>query len=192
TPGAGLQAEIVAATIAADGTVTVTFTMTDGSIPPVPVMPTGSTPADSDHARVRVTIARLDIDHETLEGNTSFSTDFPRYRNYITTTATGAFGSSPQPGYDSGGTFALADAATGTWTYTFKNRLPTDLNRSLTHTVGAQVERTFDGASLVANPVFDFVPDGGPLTKRELTTTAECNSCHGQLAVHGGGRREVR
>src|SRR5262249_35388756 len=134
----------------------------------------------------------LDIDHETLEGNTSFSTDFTRYRNYITTTAMGAFGSTPQPGYDSGGTFALANAATATWTYTFKRKLPTDLNRSLTHTVGPQAERAFNGASLVANPVYDFVPDGGAMTRRELTTTEECNSCHGQLAVHGGARREVR
>src|SRR5581483_8412677 len=71
--------------------------------------------------------------------------------------------------------------------------LPPGFPASETHTVGAQVERAFGGQTLVANPIFDFVPSGGAVTTtREVATTAECNTCHGRLEAHGGGRREVR
>jgi hypothetical protein len=72
--------------------------------------------------------------------------------------------------------------------------LPADLPRNLTHTVGAQSERTVAGTRYVANPISDdFVPDGSAVvTRREVTTTAQCNACHDPLALHGGGRREVK
>ena len=94
---------------------------------------------------------------------------------------------------DSGGTFTLVDAEAGTYTYTFSTMLPAGFPATLTHSVGAEIERTFQGEDLVANPIFDFVPAGGPVTTvREDTTTAQCNACHDPLALHGGGRREVR
>ena len=100
--------------------------------------------------------------------------------------------SSDQPGFDSGGSLGTTDPLTGTYAYTFKATLPAGFPAGLTHTVGAQISRTFGGESLVANPVFDFVPAGAPVTTvREVTTTAQCNGCHDPLEAHGGNRREV-
>lgn len=186
-PGAGLESAIVAATVAGDGTVTVDFTLTDAD--GVTVIPTTSSTDDPDEARVRFTIARLEVVTAT---SGSVTTDFTRYRNYITTTATGGGRTTDQPTFDGGGSLELLDGSIGLWRYTFGTMLPAGFPANLTHTVGAEIERTFDGADLVANPIFDFVPDGSPVTTvREVTTTAQCNQCHDPLALHGGGRREV-
>jgi len=200
-PGAGLTAQITAVTMNAQRAITVAFTLTDTAGNPVTPV-TGAT-SDPNKARARFTIARLETLNQTSQGLT---TTFTRYRNYITTHQTSPIThqSSDQPTFDSGGTLATVNAATGAYTYTFKNPLPAtvpDPNNgagtidpaALTHTVGAQIERTFSGASLAQNPIFDFVPAGGAVTTmREVTTTAQCNNCHDPLAVHGGGRREVR
>jgi OmcA/MtrC family decaheme c-type cytochrome len=184
TPAAGLVTAITNAAISAGGQLVVTFTLTDAA--GVAVVPTTASTSNPNQARVRFTIARLEVLDQTAEG---FTTTFTRYRNYIT----GSASSGSQPTYDTPGTFALVNAATGTWTYTFGKTLPADLPRNLTHTIGAQIERTVDDVRNVANPIFDFVPDGSAVTtRRELTTTAECNQCHNPLALHGGGRREVR
>ena len=177
-PGAGLQSQITGATVSAAGTVVVTFTLTDAA--GVPVTPVTAATSDPHQAQVRFTIARLELDAETERG---FTTTFTRYLNYNT----------PRPGYDSGGTLATVDSVAGTYTYTFETTLPAGFPAGLTHTVGGQVTRTFEGATLVANPVFDFVPAGGPVTTvREVTTTAQCNGCHDPLEAHGGTRREVK
>ncbi|HXJ33782.1 MAG TPA: OmcA/MtrC family decaheme c-type cytochrome [Candidatus Eisenbacteria bacterium] len=188
TPGAGLKSVITGVTISAAGQVVVTFTLTDTA--GVAVVPkTGST-SDPDTARVRFTIARIQVDMPSTEG---FSTTFTKYVNYITTHATSGSVSSDQPTFDSGGSVALVDAASGTWRYTFGKMLPAGFPGTLTHTVGAQIERTFEGEQLVANPTFDFVPAGGAVTTvREDTTTDQCNACHNPLQAHGGGRREVK
>ncbi|HLK10607.1 MAG TPA: OmcA/MtrC family decaheme c-type cytochrome [Candidatus Binatia bacterium] len=189
TPGAGLQASILAAAVSPAGVVTVTFQLTDGA--GVPIAPTTAATADPAKARVRFTLAHLDVDTSTVEGLTA---TFTRYRNYVLTTQTSPIthASSMQPTYDTKGTFAAVDAA-GTYTYTFATVLPSGFPAAETHTVGAQVERAFGGQTLVANPIFDFVPNGGAVTTtREVATTAECNTCHGRLEAHGGGRREVR
>jgi OmcA/MtrC family decaheme c-type cytochrome len=179
-PGEGLDAAITAASVGSDGIVVVTFRLTDGAgAPVIPVTGSTSNPAQ---ARVRFTIARLDVDVETSEGVTR---DFTRYRSYIVP-------SPGEPGYDSGGSLAAVDPAAGVYTYTFATTLPPGFPAGLTHTVGAQVQRTYAGESLVANPLFDFVPSGAPVTTvRQVTTTAQCNACHDPLAFHGGGRREV-
>jgi OmcA/MtrC family decaheme c-type cytochrome len=184
TPGAGLSATITAATIDAGGHVSVTLRLTDAA--GVTVVPRSGATSNPNEARVRFLIARLDTVDETATGVT---TTFTRYVNYITGSPAGG----NQPTFDSNGTFTLADAATGTWTYAFGKVLPADLPRSSTHTVGAQIERTVGGERFVANPTLDFVPDGtAVVTVREVTTTAQCNNCHDPLALHGGGRREVK
>src|SRR5262245_35533042 len=179
-PGAGLTSQITAATVNAQGVVTITFTLTDGE--GVPLTPSTSSTDDPRQARVRFTIAHLDVDTATTEGQT---TTFTRYRSYIVPTP-------GQPGYDSGGSLAALDAARGIYTYTFATVLPPGFPATLTHTVGGQVERNLGPRTLFANPLFDFVPAGGPVTTvRQVATTAECNGCHDPLAEHGGGRREV-
>src|SRR5262245_47435010 len=180
TPGAGLVSEITAATVNAQGVVTITFTLTDDA--GTPLVPSAASTSDPRQARVRFTIAHLDLDTATTEGQT---VTFTRYRNYIVP-------NPGQPGYDSGGSFAAVDQAHGIYTYTFATALPAGFPASETHTVGGQVDRTVGANTLRANPLFDFVPAGGPVTTtRQVSTTAECNGCHDPLAHHGGGRREV-
>jgi OmcA/MtrC family decaheme c-type cytochrome len=180
TPGAGLVSEITATTVSAQGVVTITFTLTDGA--GTALVPSTASTSDPRQARVRFTIAHLDVDTATTEGQT---VTFTRYRNYIVPTP-------GQPGYDSGGSLAAVDQARGIYTYTFATALPAGFPASETHTVGGQVQRAIGAQDLFANPLFNFVPAGGPVTTiRQVATTAECNGCHDPLAEHGGGRREV-
>src|SRR5262249_9298474 len=180
TPRAGVASEITAATVSAQGVVTITFTLTDDA--GTPLVPSTASTSDPRQARVRFTIAHLDVDTATTEGQT---VTFTRYRNYIVPTP-------GQPGYDSGGSLAAVDQARGIYTYTFATHLPDGFPASETHTVGGQVQRTIRAQNVYANPLFDFVPAGGAVTTvRQVATTAECNHCHNPLAEHGGGRREV-
>jgi hypothetical protein len=179
-PGAGLVSEITAATVNAQGVVTITFTLTDDA--GLPLIPSTASTDDARQARVRFTIAHLDVEPTTTEGIT---TTFTRYRSYIVPTP-------GQPGYDSGGSLGTLDAARGIYAYTFGTVLPAGFPAQVTHTVGGQVERTVNAQTLSANPLFDFVPAGGAVTTvRQVTTTGQCNGCHDPLAEHGGGRREV-
>jgi len=179
-PGAGLTSQITGATVSAGGVVTITFTLTDAE--GVPLVPSTASTSDPSQARVRFTIAHLDVDATTTESNT---VAFTRYRNYIVPTP-------GQPGYDSGGSLATVDAMRGIYTYTFATALPAGFPATATHTVGGQIERSLPTRTLYANPLFHFVPAGGAVsTVREVTTTAQCNGCHDPLAEHGGGRREV-
>jgi OmcA/MtrC family decaheme c-type cytochrome len=181
TPGAGLDARIVGASISPAGQVVITFHLSDTA--GTPVTPTTSSTSDPAQARVRFTLARIELDVQTAEPVT---TTFPDYVNYV-------LNSSGQPAYDTTGTFALVDPATATWTYTFATALPAGFPTAVTHTAGAQIERELNGVDLVANPVFDFVPNGTPVTTViEDTTTAQCNACHDPLTAHGNGRREVK
>jgi OmcA/MtrC family decaheme c-type cytochrome len=187
SPGAGLDAAILGATISSGGQVVITFRLADDA--GVPITPQTSSTSDPNRARVRFTLARIVPDVQTSNGVT---TTFPEYVNYITTHVTSGAVSSDQPTYDTTGTFALVDPATATWTYTFGTTLPAGFPTNLTHTVGGQIERSFSGASLVANPVFHFVPNGSAVTTViEDVTTAQCNACHDPLKAHGNGRREV-
>jgi len=186
-PGAGLNAFIGGVTVSPGGQVVVTFHLSDTA--GTTLTPQTSSTSDPNRARVRFTIARIELDVQTQE---AITTTFPHYVNYITNRATSGNVSSDQPAYDTTGTFALVDPATSTWTYTFGRTLPAGFPTGLTHTVGGQIEREFAGEELVANPVFHFVPNGSPVTTViEDTTTAQCNACHDPLAFHGGGRREV-
>src|SRR5262249_27247344 len=179
-PGGGLTSQITAATVNAQGVVTITFTLTDDA--GVPLTPSTASTDDPRQARVRFTIAHLDVGTAITEGQT---TTFTRYRNYVVPTP-------GQPGYDSGGSLAALDAAMGTYTYTFATVLPPGFPATVTHTVGGQVERNLGSRTVFANPLFNFVPTGGAVTTvRQVATTAECNGCHNPLAEHGGGRREV-
>jgi OmcA/MtrC family decaheme c-type cytochrome len=64
---------------------------------------------------------------------------------------------------------------------------------SLTHRVAMQVEfESQVGGELIANPTFDFVPDGEPFrTTKLVAKTESCNECHNRLTMHGA-RIEVK
>jgi OmcA/MtrC family decaheme c-type cytochrome len=172
--GAGLTSEIRSASIDASGTVTVTFTLTDAA--GIPITPVTASTQNPQQARVRFTIAHV----EEYSGGGEFGNRFTRYVNDINMT---------RPAYGPG-TVETVDAARGVYRFTFNAKLP-NANRSLTHSVGLQVDRTFQGTQLSANPVFDFVPAGGTPEIRAGSATEKCNTCHDPLILHGN-RREFR
>lgn len=174
-PGAGLQTEIQEVEVAG-GEVVVTFTLTDDA--GRPIRPQNQNATSDDAARVRFTLAHVEV----YEGGGEFDTEFSRYVNDVDREA---------PRYDNTGAIATVDAAAGVYTYTFATRLAEDADLSQTYSVGMQVNRPFQGANLSANRVFDTVPAGGDPEIREGTTTAACNTCHDPLVAHGS-RREVR
>jgi OmcA/MtrC family decaheme c-type cytochrome len=103
-----------------------------------------------------------------------------------------ALANAMQPKSENNGTWTELDPNTGTYSYRFNQALPSDYDKSKTHTVAIYASRTFAGAQYASNPIFQFRPDGEAVSeKRELITTAGCNACHGTLLAHGGSRRET-
>jgi OmcA/MtrC family decaheme c-type cytochrome len=95
-----------------------------------------------------------------------------------------------QPRADSNGTWQAVDATTGTYTYTFGTELTLEINADRTTTVAMYLYR--NGRSDVANDSFTFVPASGePKITREVVTIEACNTCHNELAFHGGTRRDI-
>jgi OmcA/MtrC family decaheme c-type cytochrome len=96
------------------------------------------------------------------------------------------------------------DSATGIYTYTFSTDItdPTKTNGVVyepgkVHRVAIQLSYTdSDGKTVRVDPHYDFTLDGNgnsvPATARKMADTNNCNSCHNQLALHGGGRVEVQ
>jgi hypothetical protein len=78
TPGAGLESEILSATVDASGVVQVTFTLTDAAGVPVTPQSGNVNPPDANKARARFSIAWLEVDDETVEG---FTTTFTNWQN---------------------------------------------------------------------------------------------------------------
>jgi OmcA/MtrC family decaheme c-type cytochrome len=78
-------------------------------------------------------------------------------------------------------TNAIPADATGTWAFSIEARRTVNLdphpNDQTTFTEGAM------------NPVFYSAVDGGvPEPRRTVVDLANCNTCHGKLALHGGQR----
>ena len=176
--GAGLRSDILEASVASDpaGSVSVTFTVTDDN--GIPLTATTDSAQSDQEARVRFALAHL----EEYAGGGDLGNTFFRYVNEVNAT---------RPAFDSGGTLAVVDAATGTYRYTFATMLPAGFDPTLTYTIAIQVDRDFGAQAYGVDPVFDFVPGGGTPQVRADTTTAQCNSCHAPLIAHGN-RREVR
>jgi OmcA/MtrC family decaheme c-type cytochrome len=173
----GLAITVTGATIAANGTITVQYTLTD---------PTGL-PLDSAGVNTPGTIS------------TSFVAGYipnsqEQYTAYTTKVATGtAIASVNQPGADSGGTTTAL--GNGAYQYVFKTQVPTGFDTTATNTIGIYGSRTLTAYGLPTNyasTTFNFVPDGAKVTHtRDVIETSSCNQCHEQLSAHGGSRRGV-
>jgi len=170
----GLNITVNSAKIAADGTISAVYTVTD---------PNGL-PLDAAGVNTPGTI------------NLSFvaaviPSDQEQYTTYTTRSATGTMlGTIQQPGADSGGT-SMALAA-GQYQYTFKTKAPAGYDSSATHTIGIYGSRNLTVYNLgtnYASATFDFVPNGANVAHvRDVIETASCNACHDQLSAHGGSR----
>ncbi|MBL8228858.1 MAG: OmcA/MtrC family decaheme c-type cytochrome [Bryobacterales bacterium] len=119
--------------------------------------------------------------------------DATRYVSYITRQRTAGSNTVTQATGENNGTWQRV--ALGDYIYTFSNKVPTNIDRNATHTVGIYGSRNLTEFELGTNrddDAFHFVPSGGAVTKvRDVVRTSSCNKCHDQLAFHGGNRRSV-
>jgi OmcA/MtrC family decaheme c-type cytochrome len=173
----GLQITIVSAKIAADGTVTVDYKLTD---------PKG------------LGLDRLGI---TTPGaiSVSFLIDYlpkgqTQYTSYITRNRTSADGKITVLQATGENTGVQTQVSDGEYVYTFAAKLPKTYDPTLTHQIGVYGSRNlteFDLGTNYDDAVYDFVPAGGKPAPRDVVKTTACDKCHDQLGFHGGSRRSV-
>ena len=172
----GLVTKIESGTLAADGTITVVYTVKDPVGLPLDI-PGVYTPGP------------LTVSY--IIGVIPANSD--QYSSYITTTATGAAGTFGRAAADTGG--VLTQLESGRYQYVFRAKAPTGFDANATHTIGVYSSRNMTAFGIPNNfssDVFSFVPNGSKVTKvRDVIRTASCNGCHDQLSSHGGRRRGV-
>src|SRR5580658_2668039 len=173
----GLVITVTGATIVANGTITVQYTLTD---------PTGL-PLDSAGVYTPGTISTSFVAGYIPNGQ-------EQYTAYTTKAASGTvIASETQPGADSGGTTTVLGS--GAYQYVFKTQAPAGFDPTATNTIGIYGSRSLTAYSLAtyyASTTFNFVPNGARVTHtRDVIETSSCNQCHEQLSAHGGSRRGV-
>jgi OmcA/MtrC family decaheme c-type cytochrome len=173
-PGLGIT--INSASISNAGAITVNFTLTDPSGLP------------------------LDVAGVSTPGSvalTYFASYIPKgqeqYVSYTTASATGSkLGTVTRPTFEEGsGTLTPAGTAgSGQYQYVMKATAPTGFDTTVTTTIGISGIRdltSFNLGTSYAGATYNFVPNGSAVTvTRDVIKTGSCNSCHDQLAFHGG------
>ena len=177
---AGLVTKITAATVASDGTIKVTFKITD---------PKG-VPLDRDGVITPGPVSTSFIASVVPNGQVQYQAYTTRVQN---SSITGK--SATQASTDSGGTYTKN--ADGDYTYTFGLKLPASADRNAVHSIGVYSSRSlveFDLGTQYADDVFTFIPSTGSPTDRprDIVRTETCNKCHNPLSAHGGARRSVQ
>ncbi len=174
----GLTTTIQSALIGTDGTITVTFSLSDPK--GLPLDRTGvNTPGPVSTSFIAATINKGD----------------EQYTAYTTRTQTSPITkvSAIQAGTDSGGVYQ--QTGNGVYTYTFHTKAPATIDRHATHSIGVYSSRDlseFDLGTSYDDNVYTFVPDGSVVAAtRDVVKTATCNKCHDPLSAHGGARRSV-
>ena len=113
-----------------------------------------------------------------------------QYVAYTTSQATGAvLGTITRPDFELGGTPPTL-VGPGQYQYTFTAKAPAGFDPTVTTTVAVDGNRdltAFNFGTSYAGATFNFVPNGSAVTvTRDVIRTASCNTCHDQLAFHGG------
>ena len=173
----GLTITINSAQIAADGTITTVYTLSDPN--GLPLDAAGVTTPGP------ITLGYIAA---VLPNNQE------EYTAYTTKANSGpAVASTNQPGPDAGG--VTTNPAPGQYQYVFQTKAPAGFDATATHTIGIYATRTLTNYNLpnnFASAEFNFVPSGAKVTKiHDIIKTASCNTCHDQLSWHGGRRRGV-
>jgi OmcA/MtrC family decaheme c-type cytochrome len=171
----GLTITVNSAAIAANGAITVTYTLTD---------PNGL-PLDSAGVTTPGLISLSYVAAVIPNGQQD-------YTAYTTRTATGTvLATTQQPGADSGGT--ATQVGPGEYQYTFHTAATSGFDATATHTIGVYGSRNLTPYGLTINyasATYNFVPNGAAVTHvHDIIRTASCNACHDQLSAHGGSRR---
>ncbi|MGI8992444.1 MAG: OmcA/MtrC family decaheme c-type cytochrome [Bryobacteraceae bacterium] len=173
----GLALAINSAQVAADGAITVVFTVAD---------PKGL-PLDTAGINTPGAISLSFVASYIPSGQ-------EQYVAYTTRPATGAVGGTVnQAGSDTGGT--TTKIAEGQYQYVFHTKAPSGFDASATHTIGIYGSRNLAEFNLGVNyagTTFNFVPNGSPVANvRDVIKTQSCDKCHDQLSAHGGSRRGI-
>jgi OmcA/MtrC family decaheme c-type cytochrome len=169
----GLVITINSAAIVSNGTITVTYTLTD---------PNGLL-LDATGATTPGVISLAYVASYIPKGQA-------QYVAYTTSQATGkVLGTITRPDFEtSGGT--LTSVGPGKYKYTYAAKAPSGFDPTVTTTVAVDGNRDltpFDQGTSYAGTTFNFVPNGSPVTvTRDVIETQSCNTCHYQLAFHGG------
>ncbi len=172
----GLVITVNSASVAADGTITATYTLADPA--GLPLDSTGVlTPGP-----ISVSLVAAAIPNNA-----------DQYTSWTTRVQTGTAGSFTNAGADTGG--VTTPLGNGQYTYVFATKAPTGFDPSATTSIGIYGRRTMTSYGIpnnMASTVFTFLPNGSKVTHvRDVVATASCNSCHDQLSHHGGQRRQV-
>ena len=168
----GLVITINSAKIASDGAITAVYTITDPAGLP------------------------LDAAGVTTPGAVSLAyvasyipTGQKQYVAYTTSTVSGkALGTITRPNFELGN--PPTSLGNGQYSYTFKAKAPAGFEAAATTTIAIDGNRdltAFNLGTSYAGATFNFVPNGAAVTvTRDVIRTASCNTCHDQLAFHGG------
>ena len=174
----GLSVAIKSASITGAGVISVTYTLSD---------PNGL-PLDASGATTPGAISLAYVAAYIPKGQ-------EQYVAYTTASATGTkLGTIVRPNFEtSGGTTTLV--APGQYQYTFKATAPSGFDPTVTTTVAVNAIRNltaFDLGENYAGTTFNFVPNGTAVTvTRDVISTASCNTCHYDLAFHGGNAHSM-
>lgn len=168
----GLAIVINSAQITSAGVITVTYTLTD---------PTGL-PLDAAGVDTPGAVSLAYVASYIPSGQ-------EQYVAYTTAQVTGkALGTITRPNFELGG--AATQVGPGQYSYTFKAQAPAGFDATATTTVAVDGNRDLTAFNLGTNyagATFNFVPNGSPVTvTRDVIRTQSCNTCHDQLAFHGG------
>ena len=175
----GLLIQIESASIAADGTITAKFKITDPK--GLPLDRTGTfTPGAVSTSFIAATIPA------GQEQYTAYTTRLQKSPiNGVSAT---------QAGTDAGGTYQ--QVGDGEYVYTFHTKAPATIDRNATHSIGVYSSRDlteFDLGTSFADNVYNFVPNGtAVVTTRDVVRTTACNQCHDPLSAHGGARHSTQ
>jgi OmcA/MtrC family decaheme c-type cytochrome len=170
-PGVDVQVSQLAF---ANGTATVSFTLTDGKGLGL------DTTGKLTDGKVAVSFVLSQLAQNT-DGSAS------QYTAYTTQVQTSPItsASATQAAAEANGTLHVVDAAAGTYRYDVAAPL-TGLVASATQTVGVLAVRTTSAGQAFARTTFSARPDGGATGTREVVTAGACNACHRTLDAHGG------
>lgn len=168
----GLAITINSASISSKGVISVTYSLAD---------PNGF-PLDATGATTPGAVSLAYVAAYIPKGQ-------EQYVAYTTGSATGAVLSTiTRPDFELGGT--ATPIGPGQYQYTFIAQAPGGFDPTVTTTVAVDGNRNLTGFNMgtsYAGATFNFVPNGSAVTvTRDVIRTQSCNTCHDQLAFHGG------
>jgi OmcA/MtrC family decaheme c-type cytochrome len=168
----GLVITINSAKVTTAGVISVTYTLTDPS----------GLPLDAAGVTTPGAVSLAYVASYIPKGQT-------QYVAYTTAPATGAaLGTITRPDFELGS--PATSLGNGQYSYTFTAQAPAGFDPTATTTVAVDGNRNltaFNFGTSYAGATFNFVPNGAAVTvTRDLIRTASCNTCHDQLAFHGG------